>query len=189
MFSAADVCVAQAINNGSTPESRTGVKAALRSALNSILKHHLTTLPAPGLKKELLPLQHSLAGTYHAAAGHTPVLSPRCPELSRPGGSPGTAACAPLPPPPRPPPACRGGTANQKQQHKKVWGAEGEQAGRGAIHPASRTQLGGHRKGEGLREVTVLGTRGTCQFDYPTGRAAEPPVARVSPCALMAFSG
>lgn len=78
MFPLANVCVAKAINNGSTIESRTGAKETFGSATNSILKYH----PRACLFKELLPLQRSLAGTYHAAAGHTLFLSLRSLEFS-----------------------------------------------------------------------------------------------------------
>lgn len=166
MFSAANVCVAQAINNGSTFESRTRAKETFGSALNSILKYHLTTTPSPCLFKELLPLQHSLAGTYHAAAGHTLFLSPRSLEFSTLDQLRWTAARAPpllllahLPP------VCRDDTANQKQHKKKGWGSESEEGERGAINNAFDTQWGGQRKGEGLswgakgREMRMLGTK------------------------------
>lgn len=125
MFSLANVCVAKAINNGSTFESRTRLKETFGSAINSILKYHLTTTPRPCLFKELLPLQHSLAGTYHAAAGHTLFLSLRSLEFSTLDQFRWTSARAPpllllahLPS------VCLDDTANQKKKKKKLRGVE-----------------------------------------------------------------
>lgn len=148
MFSLDNVCVVKAINNGSTLESRTRVKETFGSATNNILKYYLTTTPRPCLFKELLPLQHSLAGTYHAAAGHTLFLSLRSLEFSTLDQFRWTSAHAPpflllahLPA------VCLDDTANQKKKNLfRVEGSGSEEGGRGTINNAFDIQLKGHWK-------------------------------------------
>lgn len=194
MFLLLNGCVVISINNVSKYGSKIRANEMFQSNKKRLEKNTPQSYHSNLCSQELLLLllQHSSAGTYHAAAGHTLFLSLRSLEFSTLDQFRWTSACAP--------PllllahlrsVCLDDTANQRKEGEK------EKEGRGKINSKFEIYFKVYGRCKGLNYGAKKNKQSTQHWPQEiTARLIRPleqqqihPVAGTSQCASTAFSG